>query len=244
MKGESMDKNGRLVDLQQLSRRHFLMESAAGLGVAALGAMLGAGCSAKDHNRIQKVVDAMAPKPPHFPAKAKRVIYLHMAGAPSQLELFDYKPELAKLNNKLCPPSLLEGKRFAFIRGVPKMLGPPGGIPAARTIGRLCVRPPSSLCHRCRRGVIFEGGAYRPVRSCAGAALCPYGRSPTWKAEHGFLDNVRAGLREQQPARLRGADIGRENAGRRKKCLGQRLPAFGLSGSTMPVRWRACTILN
>lgn len=66
----------------------------------------------------------MLPKPPHFPAKAKRVIFLHMAGAPSQLELFDYKPELKKLHNKLCPQSLLDGKRFAFIRGVPKMLGP------------------------------------------------------------------------------------------------------------------------
>jgi hypothetical protein len=47
-----------------------------------------------------------------------------MAGAPSQLELFDYKPVLKKLDGQDCPPSLLEGKRFAFIRGVPKMLGP------------------------------------------------------------------------------------------------------------------------
>jgi hypothetical protein len=47
-----------------------------------------------------------------------------MAGAPSQLELFDYKPELAKLDGQDCPPSLLEGKKFAFIRGIPKMLGP------------------------------------------------------------------------------------------------------------------------
>eukprot|EP01035_Chromulina_nebulosa_P008998 gene8998-12161_t len=47
-----------------------------------------------------------------------------MEGAPSQLELFDYKPELAKLDGQLCPPSLLEGKRFAFIKGTPKMLGP------------------------------------------------------------------------------------------------------------------------
>lgn len=52
------------------------------------------------------------------------MIYLHMAGAPSQLELFDYKPDLAKLDGQDCPQSFLEGKRFAFIRGVPKMLGP------------------------------------------------------------------------------------------------------------------------
>jgi uncharacterized protein (DUF1501 family) len=68
----------------------------------------------------------MMPRPAHFPGKAKAVIYLHMAGAPSQLEMFDYKPELAKLDGQLCPESLLAGKRFAFIRGVPKMLGPCG----------------------------------------------------------------------------------------------------------------------
>ncbi len=47
-----------------------------------------------------------------------------MAGAPSQLEMFDYKPDLEKLHNQLCPQSILEGKKFAFIRGVPRMLGP------------------------------------------------------------------------------------------------------------------------
>lgn len=61
---------------------------------------------------------------PHFPAKAKRIIYMHMAGAPSQLEMFDYKPDLEKLNGLDCPQSLLEGKKFAFIQGTPKMLGP------------------------------------------------------------------------------------------------------------------------
>ncbi len=108
--------------LQSVSRRHFLFESAAGLGAAALG-ILGGGCSSK-RSMLEMSLDPMAPRSPHFPAKAKSVIYLHMAGAPSQLELFDYKPELQKLHNQPCPPSLMEGKRFAFIRGTPKMLGP------------------------------------------------------------------------------------------------------------------------
>jgi hypothetical protein len=60
----------------------------------------------------------------HFAPKAKHVIFLHMAGAPSQLELFDYKPELHKLHDQVCPDSFVEGKRFAFISGRPKMLGP------------------------------------------------------------------------------------------------------------------------
>jgi len=65
-------------------------------------------------------------RPAHFAGKAKSVIYLHMCGSPSQLELWDYKPELAKLDGKPCPPSFLEGKKFAFIRGVPDMLGSVG----------------------------------------------------------------------------------------------------------------------
>ena len=65
----------------------------------------------------------LAPLPPQFTARAKRVIYLHMAGAPSQLELFEHKPELTKLDGQDCPASFLAGKRFAFISGVPKLLG-------------------------------------------------------------------------------------------------------------------------
>lgn len=78
----------------------------------------------KTTSAVASLADPFAPKAPHFAARARSVIYLHMAGAPSQLELFDYKPELVKLNGQDCPASFLEGKRFAFIRGVPKLLGP------------------------------------------------------------------------------------------------------------------------
>ncbi len=67
----------------------------------------------------------LAPKAPHYEPKAKSVIYLHMAGGPSQLELFDPKPELQKHSGTDCPQHLLEGKRFAFIKGVPQLLGTP-----------------------------------------------------------------------------------------------------------------------
>ena len=88
------------------------------MGALALGSFLGM------DDLMGKSMGQGVPKLPHFAPKAKRVIYLHMAGAPSQLELFDYKPDLQKLDGKDCPPSLLEGKRFAFIQGVPQMLGP------------------------------------------------------------------------------------------------------------------------
>ncbi|MBI1357771.1 MAG: DUF1501 domain-containing protein [Acidobacteria bacterium] len=67
----------------------------------------------------------LAPKQPHFDPKAKAVIYLHMAGSPTQLELWDPKPTLQKYDGQDCPQELLEGKRFAFIKGVPKLLGTP-----------------------------------------------------------------------------------------------------------------------
>lgn len=112
--------------MQVRTRRHFLKESAMGLGAVAIGTLFGnCGNSSKKHSPI--IFDParpLLPKSPPLPGKAKSVIFLHMAGAPSQLELFDYKPELMKMDGQDCPPSLLAGKQFAFIRGVPKMLGP------------------------------------------------------------------------------------------------------------------------
>ncbi len=111
--------------LRMRTRRHFIKESAMGLGGLALAALFGCGKNKTGTTQIAfDPAHPLAPKLPPFPGKAKSVIYLHMAGAPSQLELFDYKPELMKMDGQNCPLSLLEGKRFAFIRGVPKMLGP------------------------------------------------------------------------------------------------------------------------
>ena len=108
------------------TRRHFLKQCTTGLGAIALGSLMGCGSSSASQGleKLAGLGNPLQAKPPMFPATAKRVIYLHMAGAPSQLELFDYKPDLYKLDGQDCPPSLLEGKRFAFIQGVPKMLGP------------------------------------------------------------------------------------------------------------------------
>ena len=110
--------------LLQTTRRSFLRDSIAGLGAVALGGLLG--CSyGKDPVSESGSSGEILPRfQPHFLPKAKRIIYLHMAGAPSQLEMFDYKPALQKLDGQDCPASFLEGKRFAFIRGVPQMLGP------------------------------------------------------------------------------------------------------------------------
>lgn len=101
------------------TRRHFLKKCMSGAGALALSSMVGTDLFANNLLSNSSAIQQQT----HFAAKAKHVIYLHMAGAPSQLELFDYKPELDKLDGQPCPSSLLEGKRFAFIRGVPQMLG-------------------------------------------------------------------------------------------------------------------------
>ncbi len=119
-----MDRR-KLSKLEDQTRRHFIKNCSMGLGGLVLSSFL-TDCnlfSKELENGIFSPENPLAPKAPHFPGKVKNVIYIHMAGAPSQLELFDYKPELEKLSGKECPQSLLEGKRFAFIRGVPKMLG-------------------------------------------------------------------------------------------------------------------------
>ncbi len=96
--------------LHRTTRRHLLGGTGIGLGALAL-------------RDLMSPAGAQAASTPR--RRAKHVIYLHMAGAPSQLDLFDFKPKLQKLTGKPCPKEFYEGKRFAFIKGVPQMLGTP-----------------------------------------------------------------------------------------------------------------------
>lgn len=105
------------------TRRHFLQGCTTGLGAIWLG-MQGRALGSSVAPSKRDVENPLSPRQPQFPPKVRRVIFLHMIGAPSQLELFDYKPDLQKLHGQDCPQSFLEGKRFAFIQGTPKMLGP------------------------------------------------------------------------------------------------------------------------
>jgi uncharacterized protein (DUF1501 family) len=109
--------------LKYRTRRQFFRDCGLGVGALALASLLDEGVLAAPASG--KACDPLAPKKPHFPAKAKHIIYLHMAGAPSTLDLFDYKPRLKELNGKLCPDSYIRGQQFAFIKGKPKLLGSP-----------------------------------------------------------------------------------------------------------------------
>src|SRR5262249_48253206 len=120
---EPMDQTHRA--LLHSTRRHFFNQCAIGLGQMALASLL------KDRHvfaaEIPHVANPLAVKRPHFAAKAKNVIYLFMAGGPTQLELFEYKPKLLEYNGKPIPDSFLQGKRFAFMdsfsKEVPRLLG-------------------------------------------------------------------------------------------------------------------------
>lgn len=100
-----------------LTRRQFLSAGSLTLGGAALAQMLG--------TTAQAAQSPLSVKSPLKPGKAKAIIYLAMSGAPPSLDLFDWKPELQKLNMQPCPESFLKGQRFAFIKGTPKMLASP-----------------------------------------------------------------------------------------------------------------------
>tara|TARA_B100000809_G_C15115744_1_gene522347 strand:+ start:614 stop:2050 length:1437 start_codon:yes stop_codon:yes gene_type:complete len=109
--------------LMECSRRELLKRSGLGIGSAALATLLAEDLGFADQPATRDSIHQMAARATHFPARAKSVIFLHMVGAPSQLDLFEDKPVLRENDDKPCPDHLLEGQRFAFLRGHPKLMG-------------------------------------------------------------------------------------------------------------------------
>jgi hypothetical protein len=111
-----------------ITRRWFFRECGVGMGGVALASLMrhntSFGAAASAAASPAQPINPLAPRNPHYAPKAKRVIYLFQAGAPSHLDLFDYKPELAKRNGQLPPDSLLKGYRAAFINPNSALLGP------------------------------------------------------------------------------------------------------------------------
>ncbi|GAB5562212.1 MAG: DUF1501 domain-containing protein [Synoicihabitans sp.] len=111
--------------LTQQTRRHFLKQCTTGMGAMWLGGLVGnsAHASGIPYQIERDLANPLQPLAPPLPAKVKSVIFLHMVGGPSQLELFEHKPELNKVDGQDCPQEFLEGQNFAFIQGTPQMLG-------------------------------------------------------------------------------------------------------------------------
>lgn len=112
--------NPLLEQIQLKTRRHFLGNCGMGLGAGALAQMLSPEAFA-----LKAPKNPLLPRNPHFPAKAKRVIYIHLTGSPPHLDMWDYKPELVKRTDQECPDEFVKGKTFAFTSGTPKLMGTP-----------------------------------------------------------------------------------------------------------------------
>ncbi len=110
--------NSYVHNISNLSRRLFFRNAAFGLGGVALSCLF-------NRDAYGASTDLKLKAGMHHPARAKRVIYIHLVGAPSHLDLFDYKPELQKHSGELCPDEFFEGKQLAFIREQPNLLGTP-----------------------------------------------------------------------------------------------------------------------
>jgi uncharacterized protein (DUF1501 family) len=106
-----------------ITRRHFFTDCGIGVGKIALAGLL-TGALRQPAAAAARPAGPLAARPPHFPGRAKAVIQLFMAGAPSQLELFDHKPKLAAIEGKPIPPEVIGGQRYAFIRPDAAVLGP------------------------------------------------------------------------------------------------------------------------
>ncbi|HZL90279.1 MAG TPA: DUF1501 domain-containing protein [Pirellulaceae bacterium] len=110
------------------TRRHFLRDCRIGLGAMALGSLLAKdgvlnSAAAAESTSRSRANDPLAPQPTHFPPRAKNIIFMFMAGGPSQLELFNPKPKLQELTGKQIPESFVANKRFAFIKQDAKLMG-------------------------------------------------------------------------------------------------------------------------
>jgi hypothetical protein len=116
---EPVSASLRAAQARLLSRRWFLQDCGVGMAGLALSSLLARDAAAKPGP-----ANPLAVRPPHFAPKAKRVIYMFMAGAPSHLELFDHKPELARRDGQLPPAELLKDYRAAFIKPNSALLGP------------------------------------------------------------------------------------------------------------------------
>ncbi len=107
--------------LREVTRRHFFANCSTGIGALGLASLLDPHLASAATN--SRAINPLAPQQGHFPGRAKNVIFLFMAGGPSHLELFDYKPKLQELNGQVIPESYVKNKRFAFIKQDAKLLG-------------------------------------------------------------------------------------------------------------------------
>ena len=224
--------------LRAITRRHFFKQSGFGIGGVALSALLDERLFAQQRSRR---TDPLAPRAPHFAPKAKHIIYLFMAGAPTQLDLFDNKPALQKYDGQEIPAEFIpKGERFAFIKGTPRLLGFAVHVQEVRP-----VRAPScpSCCRTWRASPTRSPSSARvhttQFNHAPGQIFMNTGSQVFGRPSIGSWLTYGLGQREPRSARLRRAALGRERARRRQVVLGQRISADGLPGRRVPLEGRS-----
>ena len=212
-----------------VTRRDVLVRAAHGFGSLALASLLDPPARAADR------ANPLAAKPPHFPGKAKSVIFLFMVGGPSQVDTFDPKPALEKYNGQPLPASY--GTIVSqFTKGDTPLLRSPWTF---RKYGQ-CGRDVSTLFPNIAQRVddlCFVRSFYTDSTVHAPAMYqVNTGRILMGYPEHGLVDHLRPRQREREPARLRRHAAARRHARRRHAVLGRRIPSRRLSGHRVPLR--------
>ena len=213
------------------SRRDFLTSTASGVGLVALASLLREQGLLADE---AVAVNPLAPKPPHFAAKAKNCICIYLEGAPSQLDLFDPKPELNKLNGQKLPDSMTEKVRFAFIqKESARLLGSPRtfkkygqcGMDLSDFLPHLgeCVDDIALI-----RSMHTEAFNHHPGQLMMNTGVATFGRPSM-----GSWLTYGLGSESKEPAGLRRAD-GRPRRQRRRFQLVERFSAHHLPGRPLP----------
>ena len=235
------EESGRMLmnPLLLQTRRHFFQRCAVGLGSIALASLLNGAAPAQRRRADQSV----APKRPHHPAKAKHVIYLFMAGGPSQLELFDHKPKLQRLHGKPIPDSFIKGKRFAFMdtlrQGDAEAAGHAPQVRPARPSRNVGVGVLPHIAGIVDDIAIVRSMATERFQSRPGEVFVNTGSPQFGRPSMGAWVTYGIGSEAQRPARLRRAAIRSARAARRAAAVGQRVLADHLSGRAVPLGRRA-----
>ena len=223
--------------LRAVTRRHFFRQAGFGIGASALTALLNERLFAEG---LAGDAAHGATRPPHFAPKAKSIIYLFMAGAPSQLDLFDHKPKLSQLRRPDHPRRVREGRALRLHQGQAQA----ARIAATRSSATASRAPRSRACCRTRRRSSTtspsSGRSTRPVQPRPGPALHQHGRTRS-SAGRAWGRGSRYGLGSECHD-LPGFVVllsGGGPARRRQVLLGQRLPADRLPGRAVPLPGRS-----
>ncbi len=231
------DRFYRHADRHLVNRRWFLEQCGVGLGAIALGDMLKAdGYAAASENPAAD--RPLTPKAPHHPAKAKRVLFLFMAGAPSHLEMFDNKPQLAKFDGTLPPPELIQGYRAAFIKPNSKLLGPKFKFARHGQCGTELSELLPHMANVVDDIAVVKGMVTDAFNHAPGQILMSTGSPIFGRPELRLLDVLRAGKRVRGPARLHRLQHRKERAEWRQFQLGKRVLADRLPGRAVPQQRR------